>query len=168
MESDGFNVHNDRDHRRLCCNRQGMGRNQREVRDDPLAKIQFTMPSFAGKYDPDSYLTWELAVDQKFACYQFPENRKIRAATSKFIDFASIWWIEACRNENNIPRTWDAMKRMMRARFVPSYYACDLLNNLQRLRQGSKIVEDYYQELQIGLLRCGLDETEDAKMVRFL
>ena len=40
------------------------------------------------------------------------------------------------------------MKRAMRARFVPSYYSRDLLNKLQRLRQGSNTVEEYYQELQ--------------------
>ena len=56
----------------------------------------------------------------------------------------------------------------MRQRFVPSYYSRDLLNKLQRLRLGSSSVEDYYQELQTSLLRCGLDETEDANMARFL
>ena len=60
------------------------------------------------------------------------------------------------------------MKRAMRARFVPSYYSRDLLNKLQRLRQGSSSVEDYYQDLQTALSRCGLEETEDAKMTRFL
>ena len=29
-------------------------------------------------------------------------------------------------------------------------------------------MEDYYQELQIGMLRCGLDENEEASMARFL
>jgi hypothetical protein len=56
----------------------------------------------------------------------------------------------------------------MRARFVPSYYARDLLNRLQQLRQGAKSVEEYYQELQMGLLRCNLEETQDAGMARFL
>ena len=56
----------------------------------------------------------------------------------------------------------------MRQRYVPSYYARDKLNELQRLKQGSSSVEDYYQELQIGLVRCGLVETDDAMMARFL
>ena len=46
------------------------------------------------------------------------------------------------------------------ARFVPSYYVHDLLNKLQKLRQGAKSVEEYYQELQMGMLRCNLDEDE--------
>ena len=60
------------------------------------------------------------------------------------------------------------MKRTLRAKFVPSYYARDLLNKLQRLTQGSNSVEEYYQALQMGMLRCGLIEGEDAQMARFL
>jgi hypothetical protein len=56
----------------------------------------------------------------------------------------------------------------MRQRFVPSYYARDKLNELTRLKQDNKSIEDYYQELQTGLLYCGLNETEDAMMARCL
>jgi hypothetical protein len=56
----------------------------------------------------------------------------------------------------------------MWARFVPSYYARDLLHKLQQLRQGSKYVEEYYQELQMGMLHCGLEENEDGAMARFM
>ena len=76
----GFNPHNDRDHQRLCNNRQGMRREQpREVRDrdDPLRKIKFIMPPFARKYDPDAYLNWELAVEQKFLAMISPMIRKV-------------------------------------------------------------------------------------------
>src|SRR6266498_2679323 len=63
-DDDGFNFRNERNHRRHYNNQQGMN-GRREVREDPLGKIKFTMPSFAGKYDPD----WELVVEQKFSCY---------------------------------------------------------------------------------------------------
>ena len=77
-----------------------MAQNQqvpREVRDDSFAKMKFTMPAFDGKYDPDAYLDWELAVDQKFAGYDLFEHRRVRAATSEFTDFPSVWWQEICR-----------------------------------------------------------------------
>jgi hypothetical protein len=87
---------------------------RREVRaDDSLGKIKFTIPAFDGKYNPDAYLTWELAVDQKFSCHDFPEDKCVRAATSEFTDFASIWWFEYHRkNPNNTP-SWDALKTIM-------------------------------------------------------
>jgi hypothetical protein len=161
-----------RDRRRLRHNRRGMGGNRRrEVHnnDDAFSKIKFKIPPFDGKYDPDAYITWEIAVDQKFACHEFPETTRVRAATSEFTDFASVWWIEyGKKNPNNLPRTWDALKRAMRARFVPSYYARDMINKLQQLRQGAKSVEEYYQELQTGMLRCNLEEDEEPAMARFL
>jgi hypothetical protein len=91
------------------------------------------------------------------------------AATSEFTDFASVWWSEYHhrKNPNNTP-TWDALKRVMRARFVPSYYARDLLHKLQQLRQRSKSIEEYYQELQMGMLHCGLEESEDGAIARFM
>jgi hypothetical protein len=55
----------------------------------------------------------------------------------------------------------------MRHRFVPSYYARDLLNKMQRFQQGSQSVEEYYQELQKGMLRCDLVESDDAAMACF-
>jgi hypothetical protein len=137
--------------------------------DHSNAKIKFTMPAFNGKYNPDDYLDWELSVEQKFASHDIPETQRVRAATSEFTNFASVWWSEYCRNHvNNIPTTWDTLKQAMRQCFVPSYYARDKLNELSRLKQDNKSVEDYYQELQTGLMRCGLNETEDAMMARFL
>jgi hypothetical protein len=57
---------------------------QRDVRynDDAFGKIKFKIPPFDGKYEPDAYITWEIAIDQKFTCHEFPENKRVRAATS--------------------------------------------------------------------------------------
>jgi hypothetical protein len=75
---------------------------------------------------------------QKFACHEFPQNAWVRAATSEFTEFASVWWIEhGKKNSNNMPQSWDALKQVMWARFVPSYYAHDLLNKLQQLCGGT-------------------------------
>jgi hypothetical protein len=71
------------------------------------------------------------------------------------------------KHPNDIPHIWIAFKRVMHARFVPSYYAHDLINKLQQLKQGAKSVEEYYQELQINMLRCNLEEREDAAMAHF-
>jgi len=160
-----------RDRHRLHHNRRGMsGHRRREVHNnnDAFSKIKFKKPPFDGKYDPDTYILWEIAVDQKFACHEFREDTRVRAATSEFTDFTSVWWTEhGKKNPNNIPRTWGALKRIMWARFVPSYYARDLLHKLQQLRQGAKSVEEYYQELQMGMLRYNLEEEEKPAMAKF-
>jgi hypothetical protein len=145
------------------------GRARRVVRhqhNDPFAKIKFKIPSFNGKYDPAAYLDWELEVDQKFSCHDIPASSQVKAAISEFTDFALIWWREY-KQKHPPPTTWTQLKAAMRHRFVPSYYARDLLEKMQCFRQGQQSVEDYYQELQKGMIRCGLFETDDAAMARF-
>ena len=63
---------------------------------------------------------------------------------------------------------WVALKTSMRTRWVPPYYQRELLQKLQRLRQGKNSVEEYYQELQTGMIRCGIVEENEAMLARFL
>jgi hypothetical protein len=153
-------------------NHHGRGGHRRcEVRnnDDVFHKLKFKIPPFDGKYDHNAYISWELAVEQKFTRFEFRENVRVRAPTSEFSDFASVWWVEyGKKHPSDIPQTWIALKRVMLARFVPSYYARDLINKRQQLKQGAKSVEEYYQELQIGMLRYNLEEREDDVMARFV
>jgi hypothetical protein len=164
--------HDDHDaHRLVQHNHHGRGgHRRREVHnnDDAFYKLKFKIPPFDGKYVLDAYIPWELAVEQKFTSFEFPENARVRVVTSEFSDFASVWWVEyGKKHPNDVPHTWIALKRMMQARFVPSYYARDLINKLQQLKQRAKSLEKYYQELQIGMLHCNLEEREDATVARF-
>jgi transposase InsO family protein len=147
------------------------GRARRVVRhppNDSFAKIKFKIPPFNGKYDPAAYLDWELEVDQKFSCHDIPAHSQVKAAISEFTDFALIWWREyKLKHPTATPITWTQLKAAMRHRFVPSYYARDLLKKMQSFRQGQLSVEDYYQELQKGMIRCDLFETDEAAMARF-
>jgi hypothetical protein len=136
--------------------------------NDSFAKIKFKIPPFNGKYDPAAYLDWELEVEQKFACHDIAASSQVKAAISEFTDFALIWWREyKQKHPTATPTTWTQLKAAMRHRFVPSYFARDLLNKMQRFQQGQQSVEEYYQELQKGMIRCDLFETDDAAMARF-
>src|SRR4051812_3804128 len=68
---------------------------------------------------------------------------------------------------DNIPNTWDALKRALHARFIPAHYQRDLLKKLSHLDQGKNYVEYYYQELQTGMICCGIDEDNEQIMARF-
>ena len=52
----------------------------------------------------------------------------------------------------------------MRTCWVPPYYQHELLEKLQRLRQGKNYVEEYYQELQTGMIRCGIVGDNEAML----
>ena len=125
------------------------------------------IPPFEGRYVPDIYLTWELETEQRFTCLQYPEERRVAAAVCAFTSFACVWWSEHCRLYP-IPTTWAALKTIMRTRWVPPYYQRESLQKLQRLRQGKNSVEEYYQELQNGMIRCGIVEENEAMLARFL
>jgi hypothetical protein len=153
--------------RRLRRNRHGMGgNNNNHNRDDPFAKVKFSIPSFAGAYDAEAYLDWEMQVEQKFNSHLVPEIHRVRQATSEFKDFALIWWTELARTTGQ-PNTWDGLKAAMRDRFVPPSYRRDLRKNLQRLEQGNMSVQEYYAELQKGMIRCGVEEDTEDKICRF-
>jgi hypothetical protein len=79
------------------------GHRRREVRnnDGVFHKLKFKITHFDGKYDPDAYISWELVVEQKFTCFEFPKNARVRAATSEFSYFASVWWVEYGKKHPN-------------------------------------------------------------------
>jgi hypothetical protein len=52
-------------------------------------------------------------------------------------------------------------------RFVPPHYQHDLLKKLDRLEQGKKIVQEYYQELQMGMIHCGIVKDNEAMLACF-
>jgi hypothetical protein len=56
----------------------------------------------------------------------------------------------------------------MHIRFVPPYYQRSMLTKLARLDHGKNSVEDYYQELQTGMLRCGIEEDYEVLMAGFV
>jgi hypothetical protein len=63
--------------------------------------------------------------------------------------------------------TWNGLKTTMHQRFVPPSYQHDLCKKLQHLDQGDMSVQDYYAELQKGMICAGVHvETED-KIYRF-
>jgi hypothetical protein len=67
----------------------------------------------------------------------------------------------------NIPATWIGLKHAMHTRFVPPHYQHDLLQKLTHLEQGKNYVQEYYQELQTGMIRCGIVEDNEAMLARF-
>jgi hypothetical protein len=64
--------------------------------------------------------------------------------------------------------TWRAMKEEMQHRFVPANYVCSLYDKLTNLKQGLKIVDEYFYEMEMIMQRAKVREPEDQTMQRFL
>ncbi|XP_033139286.1 uncharacterized protein LOC117130674, partial [Brassica rapa] len=137
-----------------------------------LAGVKLKIPPFHGKADPDAYLEWEKKIELVFNCQHYTELKKIQVAATEFYDYALSWWDQLVTNKRRngeFPiETWAEMKAAMRRRFVPSHYHRDLHQRLRRLTQGSRSVEEYFQEMELLMLRACISEDREATMARFL
>ena len=83
-----------------------------------------------------------------------------------------MWWDQLVLNmrQNCEPtvETWEEMKRVMRKRFVSTYYYWELYSKLQNLKQGNRSVEEYYKEMKFAMARANIEEDREATMARFL
>jgi hypothetical protein len=104
-----------------------------------------------------------MSVEQKFVAHLVPDRHKVRKATSEFKDFALIWWASLSQKLD----TWENLKLSMRDRFVPISYKRDLCKKLQCLEQGDMSVQEYFAELQKGMMRCGVVEDPEDKLCHF-
>lgn len=131
-----------------------------------------SVPKFKGIEDPDAYLDWEEQCDQIFRVHNLSNQRRVNFASVEFSGYALTWWNKMQQNQLQSGRalinTWAEMKQVMRRRFVPSSYQRDLRNRLQALRQGSKMVDEYYKEMELLLIRTRIREDVESQMARFL
>ncbi|XP_056854553.1 uncharacterized protein LOC130504004, partial [Raphanus sativus] len=122
--------------------------------------------------DPDAYLEWEKKIEIVFNCKNYTNTQRIQLAATEFYDYALSWWDQLVTmrrlNQEYPVETWSEMKSLMRKRFVPSHYHRDLHQRLRKLTQGAKTVEEYYQDMELLMLRASISEDREATMSRFL
>ncbi|XP_066374967.1 uncharacterized protein [Miscanthus floridulus] len=124
--------------------------------DDGLSKVKVSIPKFNGKESANDYFEWETKVDQIFDFYTYPPIKKAKLAAIEFTGYAITWWNQVCADFCRVGHdriTWDDMKREMRWRFVPAHYSRELHLRLKRLVQGDRSVDEYFQEMEMCLLR---------------
>ena len=88
--------------------------------------VKLNVPSFKGRNDPNAYLDWEMKIQHVFSCNDYTEEQKVKLATTKFSDYALVWWNknqrEMIREEGQEIDTSIEMRRVMRKRYVPTSY----------------------------------------------
>jgi hypothetical protein len=113
-----------------------------------------------------------LKVDKIFCLNNYNEEKKVTMASLEFQDYVLIWWeqLQARRRDKGDPpiATWDEMKEQMRVCFVPTHYTHDLFKKLQVLKHGTKSVGEYFQEMEIAMIRANVKEDAEQTMARFL
>ena len=129
---------------------------QRSEKDKRPQEVNISLPYFHGKDNVEAYLDWEMKVEQLFACHHISEERKVPLATLSFQGYALYWWtslVKERRIHGDPPvEYWNDLKSALKKRHIPSYYERELMDKLQRLRQGSMSVEEYRQQMKLLLL----------------
>lgn len=138
--------------------------NRNNEPDQNLKGIKFDIPTFRGTSDPDEFLEWKESMELIFNCHNYADIKKVNLAVCAFKEYALVWWQkkvhEIQRNGYDPIQTWATLTRVMDNRFVPSHYRQDLYDKIQFLVQGNKSVEEYHKEMEILLMKAGVEEDE--------
>nr|KYP33107.1 hypothetical protein KK1_046073 [Cajanus cajan] len=81
------------------------------------------------------------------------------------------WWtsLEKEKRKNYEPpiQYWNELRSALKRRNIPPYYDRELMDKLQRLKQGSSSVEEYRQSIELLMMRAGIREEERTTISRF-
>ena len=105
------------------------------------------LPMYSGEFDHKAYIDWVLKIDNKFDEHDLSEKQKIYIASNVLTGHALLEWKHICRH-NNIPQAWKDFKMHFRDVYIPAYYVDHLLTKLEKLKQGSRTVKQYFHNLK--------------------
>ena len=125
------------------------------------------LPMYSGEFDHKAYIDWELKIDNKFDEHDLSEKEKIYIASNVLTEYALLEWKHICRH-NKVLESWEDFKFLFRDAFIPSYYADYLLAKLDKLKQGSRTVREYFHVFKTCIMFGGLDECMEDVMSRFM
>ena len=105
-----------------------------------------------------------------FEYYKYSEARKIALAAAQLTDNALAWWDCDVAKAGQVwrARTWAEMRTKLRGRYIPSYYQQELLKRFRKLSQGTKSVEEYFEEFESLRHKLEVDQPEPSLMSQFL
>ena len=152
------------------------GRNNRsiEVRRGEYHdyKMKIDLPMYDGKRNIEAFLDWIKSTENFFNYMDTPERKKVHLVALKLRAGASAWWDQLEINRQRCGkqpiRSWEKMKKLLKARFLPPNYEQTLYNQYQNCRQGVCSVADYIEEFHRLSARTNLSENEKHQIVRFV
>lgn len=82
----------------------------------------------------------------------------MRFAAAPLTDNALAWWDKDVAED---------IKYTLRKRYMTPYYHKELKKKFRKLVQGSKSVEEYFEEFEIYKKRLGIEESDETLMAQF-
>ena len=112
--------------------------------DRILRNVRLEAPSIDGNLDPIKFLDWLTEIEDYCEWHKLEDDRRVGLARMKLQGQARNYW----RNQEHIFRqrpghrtaTWEEMKEKLKAKYLPLSHRLRMLDEWQRLTQGSKSV----------------------------
>jgi hypothetical protein len=123
----------------------------------------YTRFPFYGSTNPEEFLDWKEQMEYEHELQDFSEAEKVSRAALEFEDYAHEWWKKY--PHKRFVKCWEDLKKTMREEFVPHEYELILLRRLKRIKQGSKFVQSYHDELSFTMHRANIVDDMDAKYI---
>ncbi|XP_057248316.1 uncharacterized protein LOC130590268 [Beta vulgaris subsp. vulgaris] len=134
--------------------------------------IKVDIPDYDGRLDADGFIEWLRTVERVFDYKQVPEEKRVKLVALKLRKYASTWWASVCTKRERMGkekvRTWEKMRKLLKQKFLPTYYVQENFAKFHHLQQGTSSVEDYAREFEAYLMKCDVREDEPQTLVRFL
>lgn len=120
----------------------------------------------------NEFIDWLRTVDRIFEYRDVSESTKVKMVALKLRSYASTWWSNICasrdRKGKGKVKTWRKMKKLLKEKFLPTYYVQETFSKFHNLKQGSKSVEDYTREFEELMMKCDVREDDAQTLVRYL
>ena len=110
-------------------------------------------------------------MDKFFDYYNWAENKRVRYARMKLIGRADLFWEDfedTLRQRHEPPVTdWLEMKGVILRNYLPSTYRSSLLEEWDRLKQGTAPVVEYIEKFKEFKRRIRIVKEEVVTLNRF-
>lgn len=124
--------------------------------------MKIDVPTYNGKRDIESFLDWVKSSENFFNYMDIPDRKKVHLVVLKLRAGASAWCnqleINRQRCGKKLIHSWEKMKKLLKARFLPLNYEQTLYNQYQNCRQGNRLVAEYIEEFHWLSTRTNLSE----------
>src|SRR5574338_239806 len=151
---------------------RGQGRNQSEYDHKWESGMKTEIPEFKGGMQAEEFLDWVANVEEIFDFKEVPEHRRVKLVATRLRGRALAWWQQTKLTRERMGKSkvesWEKMKKLMKATFLPYNYQSLMYQRLQNLRQGTKTVNNYADEFYHLIARNDIMETEEQLTARFV
>jgi hypothetical protein len=101
-------------------------------------------------FDSNKYFAWEIGMDKKFGQRLICERRKLRNVASALMTNALAWWKHLCESDE-LPKTWNDVKILIRKTFVDSSLASNLNFEIHSLEEEPTITSPIVHNILQGI-----------------